>query len=374
MNHPSKSLIAYTFSHFCVDFTCFYILFHGFRNSTDMIETIAIGFLVYNVIAFGLQPLIGYFCDDRPRLPVGIIGCGIVTAGLLVLFLPSPISLSFSWLALCLGAFGNACFHIGGGIDALRYAKGKMSRSGIFVSTGALGVAFGTMTGKSETPAGFLPLLLMAASILTLVIFTRSASFAPDPFNAKAGSMKTPQSGSALFNIASDLPFVPLLLFALGSIAIRSFAGGVIPMTWKTGVFLALLPGIGACAGKALGGILGDRFGAKTVGVSALLLSIPLLVFGKETALLSVAGILLFNMTMPVTLCAVASKFPRNPGLAFGLTTLALLGGNMPSFFFSVPQQAVSAVLIPLVVLSAALTWFSTQNKKGEQPYETDPS
>jgi len=346
MGSPSKSLIAYTFSHFCVDFTCFYILFHGLRNSTDNLASIAIGFLIYNGIAFGLQPLIGFFCDEHPRLPAGLIGCGLVALGLLAISSP--------WLALCFGAFGNACFHIGGGIDALRFANGRMTRSGIFVSTGALGVVFGTLAGKSETPVGYLPILLIAASILLLVLFAQTTASAPP----------------AVFHIAPDLPFAALLAFALASVVIRSFAGGLIPMAWKTGVFLALLPGIGAFAGKALGGILGDRFGAKTIGVSALLLSIPLLVFGKDIVLLSVAGILLFNMTMPITLCAVASKFPMNPGLAFGLTTLALLFGNMPAFFFAVPQSGVFLTMIPLVILSAIFTWFSTKNTKGEKSHE----
>ncbi len=347
MGSPSKSLIAYTFSHFCVDFTCFYILFQGLWKGEDDLAPVAVGFLAYNVIAFGLQPLIGFFCDDRPRLPVGIIGCCMVAAGLLVLSIP--------WLAVCLAAFGNACFHIGGGIDALRLANGKMARSGIFVSTGALGVAFGTMLGRSGVSADYVPFLLMAASVLLLILFVKTPASTPAP---------------AVFHIASDLPFSILLVFALGSVVIRSFAGGVIPITWRTGAFLLLLPGIASFAGKALGGMIGDRFGAKTVGVSALLLSVPLLILGKDIVLLSVAGILLFNMTMPITLCTVASRFPMNPGLAFGLTTLALLSGNIPAFFIVVQPGAVLPVLISLVVLSAIFTAVSTRNLKGEKTHE----
>jgi len=349
MSSHSKSLMAYAFSHFCVDFTCFYILFHGLRNSTDDLNMVAIGFLLYNVIAFGLQPIIGFVCDDHPRIPIGVIGCGIVMSGLLVLYFPW----SWTWLALCLCAFGNACFHIGGGVDSLRFAEGKMTRSGIFVSTGALGVALGTMTGKSGMPAGYLPLFLMTVSILLILLFTH----------------QTKSVTPCLFDISSDRPFAAILLFALAAVVIRSFAGGMVPMAWRTGGFLLLLPGIGACAGKALGGILGDRFGAKTAGVSALVLSIPFILLGKNIVLLSVIGILLFNITMPITLCAVASKFPLNPGLSFGLTTLALLGGNIPTFFFVMPQNFVFPMLIALILLSAIFTFLSTKNRKGETLY-----
>lgn len=59
------SLLLYTFSHFCVDFACFFMLFAGFRGSVAQtgampaLETVSLGFLAYNILAFGLQPLIG---------------------------------------------------------------------------------------------------------------------------------------------------------------------------------------------------------------------------------------------------------------------------------------------------------------------------
>jgi len=346
ISNQSKSLMAYTFSHFSVDFACFFMLFHGFKNSIGSLDLVAIGFLIYNVIAFGLQPIVGFICDDNPKIPIGIIGCCIVMVGL--------TTFSFPWASLVLCAVGNACFHIGGGIDSLKYANGKMFRSGVFVSTGAVGVVLGTLIGQNAKAALYLPLVLILSSIILLIIFSQ-------------------KSGSAVpckFKIASDLPFAAIIIFALAAIVIRSYVGGVIPISWKTNTYLLVLPSISACAGKALGGFLGDQFGAKRVGVSSLLLSLPLLCFGKNIVLFSVIGIILFNITMPITLCAVASKFPYNPGLAFGLTTLALLCGNVPTFFFSVSPNFVFPVLIALIVLSAIFTLLSTQNKNGGKPYE----
>ena len=111
------SLAAYSFSHFCVDFSCFYILFAGFAANTKNIETLAVGFLIYNIIAFGLQPIIGYLCDEKKKIPIGAIGCAILFLSLCLIRLPAAA------LALC--ALGNACFHIGGGIDSLAHAAGK---------------------------------------------------------------------------------------------------------------------------------------------------------------------------------------------------------------------------------------------------------
>jgi FSR family fosmidomycin resistance protein-like MFS transporter len=346
ISKTTKSLLAYTLSHFCVDFTCFFILFHGLFHSTDDLAVIATGFLLYNVIAFGLQPLIGFLCDGHPGIPIGLAGCILVLAGLFLL--------SFPVAALIVCAVGNACFHIGGGIDSLRFAAGRMTRSGIFVSTGALGVAFGTLIGKSSQSLEYIPYILISMSILLLFFYSQKAN------------VQIPCE----FDIASSLPFAVLLVLVLGSVVIRALAGGMIPMEWKTGTFFLLLPGLSACAGKVLGGILGDRFGAKTVGTGALLMSIPFLFLGRNIAFLSVIGIILFNITMPITLCAVASKFPYHPGFAFGLTTLALLCGTVPAYFYLMPQGAITPALVTLTVLSALFTVLSTKNKRGEKSYE----
>ncbi|MCL2719704.1 MAG: hypothetical protein FWE14_13110, partial [Lachnospiraceae bacterium] len=75
--------------------------------------------------------------------------------------------------------------------------------------------------------------------------------------------------------------------------------------------------------------------------------SAVLLTFGHMNPLLCLLGILSFNMTMPVTLCAVASVLPYNPGLAFGIATLALLCGNVPTFF-------IMATNVPVVFAALA--------------------
>ena len=72
---------------------------------------------------------------------------------------------------------------------------------------------------------------------------------------------------------------------------------------------------------------------------------------------------------MPITLCAIASNFPHNAGLAFGLTTLALLCGVVPLFFFSLPKNLVFIVLIILILISSLSIFLATKNKKGGKMY-----
>jgi FSR family fosmidomycin resistance protein-like MFS transporter len=64
--------------------------------------------------------------------------------------------------------------------------------------------------------------------------------------------------------------------------------------------------------------------------VGALVLSAPLvsaLVLRPEAA---IAGMLLFQMTMPVTLKAFHHLLPGRPALAFGVPCLALFLGSLP--------------------------------------------
>ena len=338
------SLFAYTFSHFCVDFACFYMLFSGFKagfSGETALQTAAVGFLLYNVLAFGLQPVVGYLCDAKRRIPAALIGCALLLTGLFLI--------SFSWLSLVLCALGNACFHVGGGIDSLAHADGKMARSGIFVSSGALGVSFGALAGQSGSIPVYVPLLLVALCAALIAVFDKHRG---EPAAAR------------FFTADARRPVPWVLALCLFSIVIRAYVGSAIPIAWKTTALLGLLPGAASCLGKAAGGFLADRFGARRTGVATLLLSAPLLCLGYASPVLCAIGLALFNVTMPITLCAVASALPHSPGLSFGLTTLALLCGSVPMFFFAFPAAIIPAVAAACIAVSALCLLFATINQE----------
>ncbi|HEY5583559.1 MAG TPA: hypothetical protein VIK78_03605, partial [Ruminiclostridium sp.] len=225
------SLTVYTTSHMVVDFSCFYVLMGMFSNTVKDLITISLGFLIYNIIAFGIQMFIGYFVDKHSiqHSKVAIIGCFIVLLGLLLAF--SSLNLT-PWMALVFCAFGNASFHIGGGINSLVYADGKMARGGIFVSSGAIGVALGTLAGKSLLPF-WLPEIMLLACSLAIYVLCRSERGNYLHYNYDT----TPKTGS--FNrCISDKIIIYLCLI---SIIVRSFVGFEIPITWKTTTFLFIL-------------------------------------------------------------------------------------------------------------------------------------
>lgn len=324
---PPTSLFVYTFSHFCVDLGCIFLLYRCVAPVLSPSSSTA-AFLLYSVVAFGLQLPIGALCDRYPRLPMGIVGCTLVAAALGLMHAP--------YVALSICALGNAMFHVDGGRDSLLRAKGRMARSGVFVSSGAIGVSLGAWCGKGGVPMLIpLALLLLCAGMIWLCKAPQAE--------------ESPRFGTERRAPLHSAAWALLLLFI--AIMIRAYGGTLILGSWKATYWL--LPGFAACMGKMAGGLLADRLGARWAGAGALLLSIPLLALFYESPLLCALGILLFNMNMPVTLCAISDRLPGRPGLSFGLTTLALLCGSAPSFFFRL-QNPSSIVLLPLLCLLSA--------------------
>ena len=79
---------------------------------------------------------------------------------------------------------------------------------------------------------------------------------------------------------------------------------------------------------------------------------------GRGHALLATTGMCLFNMTMAVTLVAVALMPPGRPGFAFGAPCLALFLGMLPTATEVRWTLADSRLLLPIVLfLPACSTW-----------------
>ncbi|MFI3168126.1 MAG: hypothetical protein R3Y32_08445 [Bacillota bacterium] len=340
MKRETKSLISYTFSHFAVDFACFFILISCVLKSTSVSEY-AILALIYNVIAFGGQVFVGSFCDCNKNFKAGLVG------GLLVLVSLAFFSLPICALILC--SVGNAFFHVGGGIDSLVYSNGKAARSGIFVSTGAVGLILGTLLGGLGVEYIYIPILIMALANISMWKF---------------GLVKGESDPIAFELHNTKVKYEWVVLLALATIVFRSFVGGSIEISWNIG-WLIILPSCSACGGKALGGILGDKFGVRKLGTISLAVSVPFIFFGSGNAFLCVVGLVLFNMSMPLTLGIVFSAMGRNTeGLSFGLTTLALLIGHIATAMLFLQGDLLKYLLAVLIVVSSVAIYISAKNKK----------
>ncbi len=305
-----SNLVIYGIGHAVVDAACAGVLFSILNEQGVSVTVMAYLFLIYNLLAFGLQLILGFVVDilKAPRLAalLGIIITGIST----VIFLPLPVA------AVIFAGVGNALFHVGGGIISLNLTPRKATAPGIFVAPGALGLMAGILLGKSGHFTAWPFLLVMA--VLSVIIF-----LVPKP------AMYRQESKSAE---SREFKFEYILYLVLFVIAIRSLGGLAIVFPWKSDVNLLVMLTLCVALGKGLGGFAADRFGWTPIAVGSLAISIPLLILGVNIPVIGMMGMLLFNITMPVTLTMVSNMIPGRPGTAFGLTCLALVLGILPAF------------------------------------------
>ena len=335
MTGKKQLLAAYSAGHFWVDFSCALLLFSCHLERADW----SLCVLLYNFCAFALQMPLGLLADrlSRNSLVAGK-GCLLVLLGWAV----SP----FGIVSAVFAGMGNACFHIGGGIDVLNESTRRSAALGIFVSPGAFGIYFGTLFGKT----GAISWLVPAAG---LVFF---ALLLPGMDAALRGHW---DSGNAPLALDGSRT----MLWALGCcflvVVLRSYLGMLFQFPWKTGSW-SLAAVCAVVFGKTAGGFLGDWIGMRRGAAVSLGLA-GLLFLASGNPLAGVAAVFLFNMTMPITLWTAARLLPGGKGFAFGTLTFALFLGFLPVYLgWEMPTGgAVYALgaLCSLVLLWMGLKW-----------------
>ena len=106
-------------------------------------------------------------------------------------------------------------------------------------------------------------------------------------------------------------------------------------------------------AGKALGGYLCDRIGCGKSAVLSIVPAAVLTAFFAGSMLPALAGQLLINLTMPVTLWMLYLLLPKEPGLAFGLAASALWPGTIIGMFIKLSGPARSVLILASFLFGA---------------------
>ena len=286
-------------------------------------------------LAFVPQAMIGALGDRFRRLPLGEIGLAVMalSVGLFPLA-PKP------WMTLVPLCIGNGCTHIAGAEATLRSADGRLAPSAIFVAGGSFGVITGKLLSKTALPGW--ALMFASATAIPCSLVAREDRLAADRSSLPCGA----------FRYADPrLPGGVIALLSVLIVAVRGYMGYGVPTSWNKTVLQTVFLYAAMGAGKALGGLLADRFGVRRTAMTSAALALPFLLCGDRMMLVSLVGVLLFSMTMSVTLALLVSVMPASPGVAFGMTTIGLFLGTAPIFFFKF--TTVRANCIVLVVLTA---------------------
>ena len=352
--------------HFLVDglcVCCLYLLLSAYGG-----PALVGSFILYNVLAFLTQPWTGMLADSRRLLPlllplaVTLLAVAVVLASLLLAGVSSTFHLSplaFFVVALPLG-LGNSLFHVWGG-KMVAVATGNDPRAlGLFVSTGAFGLAVGMVLHAWWLMYLFLGLIAILSSrpTLSLSLVGRREDTCINNNVDVQGKCSPPCKGSWL------VWFVLLLL--MGFVLFRSFLGETLTAGVAKGGAMALLIGGMAMLGKALGGWVAKGFGLFTTFMIAVVGAVSCMLLKNYALWLWLPGLLFINGTMAVTLCWANGAMPGREGLSFGLLAAALMPGYMLAMAgaetsFIVPHLLLT--LVPTVLIELAVLWMLRERR-----------
>lgn len=356
MKFEWKTGFGYWFVHFSVEVICFYTVFHIFKDGYYW----WMASILYDTLAFAPQAAIGSYCEKHPKFRPGITGGLMLIAGSAVMLAGqrvfgaeaaftepsgnSGLFIAVELTGLVLLTLGNCLVHISGALATLRVSEGRLAESAVFVGGGSFGLITGRLlsTGDGISAIPFV-LMLLAAAVMILIDrgIRKKDSFDFD---------KKP----CMHRIAADRSAGAVIAVLAGIVVVRAYIGYGLPTAWNKTTVQTVLLYVFMGSGKMLGGILSDIFGAKKTGIISCLFAVPMLLISNNIMWLSLIGVACFSMTMPITLAGLVSVIPGNPGTAFGITTIALLLGTLPTFFFAIPGRRICDVLIIVMSLLAA--------------------
>ena len=333
MNH-NKNILGYLYFiiHFIAEITSFYIL--TLYTNNDLIWILA---LLYDFIAFVPQGLLGYLRDKGLKINFATIGLLLTTLSLLLFnFNINEI------LVILILSIGNCMIHIQGAETTLRSSKGKISPSAIFVSGGSFGVITGKVLATYNIPI-YLIIIINLLMIIPIIICNKYShlinykNLDKYNFSNKKINSKT------------------IIALAVFVVIVRSFMGYGIPTTWNKTLIQAVYLYCAMGLGKAIGGLLIDSIGIKKTALISTIGALPFLLLGNNIMTISLIGIMMFSMTMAITLGIIVSELKKYPGVAFGLTTLGLFLGALPIFFFRINTVLTSYIIITSLTIISTI-------------------
>jgi FSR family fosmidomycin resistance protein-like MFS transporter len=332
-------LVPYIIGHFIVDFACAFLLYELIYGTKDWYLCL----LVYNFCAFALQMPFGLLADRWNHNSLcASIGCGLIV---LAFVLGNIETVAAVVLVTVAAGIGNALFHVGGGIDLLNVSRDKSFLLGIFVSPGALGLYFGRLLGKQNTfSSWFVILALLAVAVSVLAAgYSNKRSFLSDNVPISFQGIR-----SKGYLIAIGCLLVVVIL--------RSYIGLVSNFSWKGQGAWGTILIYAVVFGKTSGGFLADRLGAMKASAISLGLASILYLFSNYPWF-GIAAVFFFNMTMPITLWALARIMQGCKGFSFGVLTFGLFLGFAPVYLNLNPLITTSAGFSFAAVASFVLLW-----------------
>lgn len=299
--------------------------------------------VLYDVLAFGTQPLIGHWLDKSCASPSRLkLAIALLVGGAIISLLPISLTFLAAMMGTLLLGMGNSLFHVYGGKYVAVFSHNDIRVMGVFVSTGAVGLAIGL---------GFYSPMLLTVFLLTLLILT-----ALHIYNARISQVESPllicTEEAKLASVQSAVPliFLSCLMFVVAG---RAFIGECVPSLRTSSPLMGapltmVVVSLVVMVGKAAGGFLSKMWGVRNVFCVSMLLSATTFLMCPWHDVFVLMTLLLVNISMPCTLYWATKAVPGREGWAFGLLAMALLPGFLLGQL-SQDDTTCQMLLVPLM-------------------------
>ena len=312
--------------HFLVDGLCICCLYamvapFGLVHLTGV-------FVTYTLMAFATQPLTGMWADAmrwKHWMLLGadvLLALGVLTASLVQVVDSASMRELVMFMAALLMGIGNSLFHVWGGKQTALTTGNDIRALGVFVSTGAFGLAVGGLFFSWSLAYVFLLLICLLSVVALNISLSKETVVEASDEKRRRFSM--------IFVCAAILGLMLFVMFRSSVSEVFTSNIKVLGDGWWV-----LVIGLIAMLGKMAGGWISRWLGIVPtlvlllLGVAACwLLKSPLASSGGEWWLM-LTGLFLINCTMPITLYLANEVLKGREGLAFGLLAAALIPGYL---------------------------------------------
>ena len=308
--------------HFLVDglcVCCLYLL----SPAADVSRLFGI-FLTYNVLAFMTQPFTGIWADrsrHRYRLllaAIVLLAVAVLSASWVSYTGQSCGSSVWMWVIASLLGMGNSLFHVWGGKQTVVKMGNDIRALGVFVSTGAFGLAVGLV---------FRSWWLLDAFMLAIGLFAALYAFMDHAVerNEAAGESLDRKAGKPI----SQTFVIGAVILVAAFVMFRSYVGEVFSSGVTKTQALILLMGAVSMLGKMAGGWIAKSFGIVWSMAVVLTAFVVCFIYKDSHMMVLLTGLFLINCTMPVTLYLANEVLKDREGLAFGVLAAVLIPGYL---------------------------------------------
>lgn len=335
-----------TVLHMLVDGICSTTIYASLYKDNIILPTIV--FIGYNVLAFMMQPLVGFLVDTVKKERLLVLGS-------LFLVVTGSLLGNIPYLCLLFLGLGNALFHVSAGKITITNSNQKLSLLGVFVSLGVVGLTLGMLYYQFSSLLVILITLTILIGGCYYLIFHQKKEFLDE-------TQKKQSLNLSLTNIK-----IVMIVGVIIIVMFRGIIGKYTVFNWADEAYLVLLVAIATALGKLLGGVLADKIGiTKTILISGLG-SLGFLLFARDSIIGGLLGILLFNMTMPITLYLLYKMMPRYEATAFGLAAMVLFPGYVIGMYLQeYPTRYNLIILIASLLTIIFVILFSKEVNKSE--------